>query len=500
VNSEDPHPALPAEESADNRAFPAWERAELPEPPPFRVSDWPKLIGPSLLMAGANIGGGEWLFGPLVTAQYGGRVLWLCTLAIFCQVCYNLAIQRYSLCCGESVLVGFLRTPPGVRFWILFYLVMDLGTYWPYLAANAAVPLAAVILGRLPGAEDDALVRGLSYALFLSAFVPLIFGGKIYNSLQRVMVTKLVLVLAYLGFIALFWVGLDTKWEIASGFYRFGALPEGDFNWATLAAFAAVSGAGGLSNISFSNLVRDKGWGMGAVVGAIPSAVGGKAIELSHTGKTFEVTPANLARWRGWIGLIHRDQLALWAPACVLGMALPAMISYEFIRGARNIEGNAVAAMTAQSLAARHGEIFWFLTLLCGFAILYPTQISNLDSVSRRWTDVIWMGVRRLHTLEGNKVKFVYYGILLLYGLWGLIALRISPNPLVLAIATGVMMNVGLSVSALHVIYVNRRLLPRQLRPAWVLEAGLVFCSLFYGAISGIALWQELPRLQAWLS
>jgi hypothetical protein len=81
-----------------------------------------------------------------------------------------------------------------------------------------------------------------------------------------------------------------------------------------------------------------------------------------------------------------------------------------------------------------------------------------------------------------------------------LIALRISPNPLVLAIATGVMMNLGLAVSALHVIYVNRRLLPRPLRPSWVLEAGLVFCSLFYGAISGVALLQEWPRLQVWLS
>ena len=28
-------------------------------------------------MAGANIGGGEWTLGPLVTAQYGGRVMQL---------------------------------------------------------------------------------------------------------------------------------------------------------------------------------------------------------------------------------------------------------------------------------------------------------------------------------------------------------------------------------------------------------------------------------------
>src|SRR4029453_9400567 len=185
-----------------------------------------------------------------------------------------------------------------------------------------------------------------SYVIFLAAFVPLIFGGKVYNSLQRVLVIKLVLVLSYLSFIAIFWVSWDTKAEIVSGFFRFGSLPQSEFNWATLAAFAAISGAGGLSNISFSNLVRDKGWGMGSKVGALPSAIGGKAIKLSHTGIVFDVNQESIRRWNGWLRHIRRDQLALWGPACLIGFALPAMMSYQFIRGLKNVDGNAVAAMT----------------------------------------------------------------------------------------------------------------------------------------------------------
>ena len=473
-------------------AFTPWEKSELPDPPVFRAREWTKLIGPGLLMAGSNIGGGEWLFGPLVTAQYGGRVLWIATIAILVQVCYNLVIQRYALYCGESVLVGFLRTPPSTRFWIAFYLMIDLGSYWPYLSANAAVPIAAVILKRLPTATDGALVRALSYSVFLTAFVPLIFGGKIYNSLERVMVTKLTLILTYLGAIAVFWVSWDSQWEIISGLFRFGALPETEFSWATLAAFAAIAGAGGLTNIAFSNLVRDKGWGMGAQVGAIPSAVGGKTIKLSHTGKVFDLTAENLRRWKGWMRLLLRDQMALWAPACLVGMAVPAMISYEFIRGAKNIEGNAVAAMTARAIADRHGEIFWFLTLLCGFAILFPTQVSNLDGISRRWTDVIWMGSKRLRHLEGNSVKYPYYAILVGYGTWGLIALRFSPNPLALAIMSGVLVNIAMAFSAVHLLYVNQRLMPAQLRAPWPLRVGLVCCAVFYGGISTIALWSKL--------
>ena len=479
--------------------FQPWHRDELPAAPVFRWRRWTLLIGPGLMMVGANIGGGEWLMGPLVTAQYGGRVMWLATLSILMQLFYNLSVMRYALYCGEPIFIGFFRTPPGPRFWTVFYIVMDLGALWPYLSSNAAVPLAAVLLGHLPGAGDDALVRSLGYAIFLSSLVPLIFGGKIYNTLERMMVAKLALVLSYLGLVALLWVSWDTWWSIGSGLFRFGALPEREFNWAALAAFSAVAGAGGLTNSFFSNYARDKGWGMGPQVGAIPSAIGGRKIALSHTGKVFELTGENLARWKGWLRYIRRDQWALWAPGCLIGMALPALFSYEFIRGVSQVEGHALAAMSAQAMAARHGAIFWFLTLLCGFLILAPTQVSQIDGMCRRWTDVIWTGVRRLHRLEGNKVKYVYYTILVLYGLWGLVALRLTPNPMVLAIASGVMMNFALAFSALHTLYVLMTLMPKELRPGWPQRLGLVACSAFYFTISSIAFRQQWPQVAAWL-
>ena len=58
-------------------------------------------------------------------------------------------------------------------------------------------------------------------------------------------------------------------------------------NIAVIGAFAGYAGGGGLSNSTYSNFVRDKGWGMGSVVGAIPSAIGGRHVTLSHVGKVF---------------------------------------------------------------------------------------------------------------------------------------------------------------------------------------------------------------------
>lgn len=55
--------------------LPAWGKAELAAPPPrYGRAGLLALLGPGLVMVGANIGGGEWLFGPVVTARYGGML------------------------------------------------------------------------------------------------------------------------------------------------------------------------------------------------------------------------------------------------------------------------------------------------------------------------------------------------------------------------------------------------------------------------------------------
>ena len=120
------------------------------------------------------------------------------------QVFCNLEMTRYAVYCGESIIVGYLRTWPGPLFWMWWYAILDLAAIWPFNASNAAVPLAAAMLGRLPGAGEVSiagflmpewqLVKVLGYLIFLAAFGPLILGGTIYKRLERVMTVKLVLV------------------------------------------------------------------------------------------------------------------------------------------------------------------------------------------------------------------------------------------------------------------------------------------------------------------
>jgi hypothetical protein len=524
-----PSPSGPAVKQVPAGCMPPWEVGQLPEPPRIRWS--PRaLVGPGLMMAGAAIGGGEWLMGPSVTARYGGMIMWLATLSILFQVVYNLEVMRYTLYCGESIFIGFFRLLPGPRFWACFYIFIDFFAIWPYLSANAAVPLHAALLGHLPTADQKVYTQWLAYGVFLLAFVPLIFGGKVYTSLERLMVAKVVLVLGYLLFVGIFFVSWETWVEVFAGFvflsqgtdgtWGFHLLPGAaiqpgwtviggvqlglagqsvtpalSLDWALLAAFAAIAGIGGLNNSQLSNYSRDKGWGMGSQVGAIPSIVGGKGIALAHTGQVFPLTEESFSRWKGWLKVIRRDQLVIWFFGCVLGMAIPSLVSLEFVRG-MSVQGDQVAAATAVGIVTTTGvEIFWFLTLLCGFLVLAPSQVTTMDGIVRRWTDVLWTGNRWLQRLEGHQVKKVYYGLLGAYAVWGLFVLTFLPQPLVMVKVSGVLMNFALGFSAFHTLAVNLIFLPKPLRPGWVARFGLVGCGVFFIGISVLGFPQALRDL-----
>ena len=110
----------------------------------------------------------------------------------------------------------------------------------------------------------------------------------------------------------------------------------------------------------------------------------------------------------------------IWIVCCFLGMALPCMMSLQFIRNAP-LSGSRVAAMSAEGMAARYPEyafLLWPLALLISFIVLAPNQISSGDLLPRRWGDVLWTVSRQARRLKGNQVRYLYYGILAIYGVW----------------------------------------------------------------------------------
>ncbi len=508
-----------------SRQMPRWNTGELAPAPHFGWRQIPTLIGPGLVMGAAAVGGGEWLTGPLVTAKYGGALLWLATLSILGQVIYNIEISRYTLYTGEPIFTGKFRIWPGPMFWPFLYLLMDFGSFLPYLCSNASMPLLAMFWGELPNPKlpaHDFYLKMTACGILLMTLVPLIFGGKVYRSLKWIMSAKLVFVLGFLGFLALFYSTWDTWREILSGFVRFGTLPyepaepggqpqllnavTGWWNGLSMprldlsmigmvTAMAAIAGNGGLTNTPISNFTRDQGWGMGKEVGAIPSIIGGRSITLSHVGKVFQVTSESLRRWKGWVRHVMREQYYVWMPACFLGMALPSMLSVQFLdRGVAPTDKWQAAGMTAEGVSKAvgpaMGPLFWYLTLFCGFLILVTSAIMTMDGALRRWVDVSWTASKTLRTWDTHWIGKLYFGALCAYAVFGLIMLNIAPGNQLL-VWTTTFYNFALGFSCWHVVVVNTVLLPPELRPTIFRRVLLVVAGMFYTFIGILATMAE---------
>ncbi len=525
--------------------MPAWTVGELPEAPRFRWSQLALMLGPGLVMGGAAIGGGEWLTGPVVTARYGGALLWLATLSVVFQVIYNVEISRYTLYSGEPIFTGKFRIAPHPIFWLVLYLILDFGSILPYLASNAAIPLAAMIRGKIPDPSlpaDMSLLKILSCGIFLSVFIPLCVGGRVYNSIKIMMSIKLVIVLGFLTLLAVCFSTRENWKEIGSGFFKFGNVPiipaedlnkdgiqdDGEekhgpridnvfsavrhqrsiaFDFALvgmLASMAAISGNGGLTNTPISSFTRDQGWGMGKHVGAIPSMVGGHEIELSHTGKVFHITQDSLKRWFRWVAHVEREQYLVWLPACFIGLALPSMLSIRFLeRGTLLKDKWQAAGMTAggvrdavtEATNPGLGGAFWYMTLCCGLLILGTSMVATADGVLRRWVDVFWTSSKRLQNWDPRHIGRLYFGVLCAYMVLGLFMLIFVPGDKLLVTATGMMYNYALGFSCLHTLVINCTLLPRELQPKLWQKTGLVFGAMFFLSIGVLATYDAVPGL-----
>ena len=491
-------------------------------------------------MMGIQIGGGEWLFGPEVTARYGGGLMWIATVAIVLQVFYNLECGRYALYCGEPIMTGFMRLRPGPAFWMGLVLLLNFSALIPGLSTHGAAVIASLVLGHPAGIEDKWLVTVLAYACLGAVALPVLIGGKVYNTMQAVMTAKVVVVLGFCLIVGVLFVSAQGWINVFGGFVKFGQVPVSDgrggeklvnafgylfehgewpiialSNIAVLGAFAGYAGGGGLSNSTYSNFVRDKGWGMGAHVGAIPSAVGGRSITLSHLGKTFPLTTANLARWRGWWRTVLADQVCIWAPGCFMGMALPALLSIGFAQHSTLSKQTtkldwAQAVITADGMHHAPGfapwlaQALWVMTLIVGVMVLLPSQMSIVDDFSRRWTDILWSGNRRVRDrMQPQQVKVIYYAILTAYVVWTFICAWLfsaygHPKLMVLIIAN--VNNLALGVTAFVLLRVNRRLLPRELRPDAFHSAGLAACGVFYlGMALLVFVSKQLPMIREML-
>jgi hypothetical protein len=421
-----------------------------------------------------------------VVVTQGPGLLWLTVVAVLLQAILNLEMGRYTMYTGEPILSGFMRTWPGPGFWGWVYAALTfLQLGWPAIALSAATAAAALILGRIPGEQDARLVIALGYVTFAACLVIVSAGKKVERTVELAMRFMVVWIFTYLLLVDVTTVSSATWGRIFSGLVSFGNVPAGS-DWRLLAAFAAYSGLGGVANTFITNWMRDKGYGMGSTVGYIPTAFGPGG-RLSATGNVFETSPQSLRAWRRWWAFFSVDQWGVFALGSIGGMTLTTLMALQYVPPRAQLDGWAVVNMQAQSVAAVHGPVFWFLTLTCGFWVLFSTQLGFVDGIPRAITDMLWTGSSAVRRWRGGDVRTVYYSVLILYLAWGCLTLHLA-QPLTLLLLAANIGGANFVLLSLHTLVVNRRFLPRELRPPLWREAAILLCTVFYGTFAVVSL------------
>jgi hypothetical protein len=174
-------------------------------------------------------------------------------------------------------------------------------------------------------------------------------------------------------------------------------------------------------------------------------------------------------------------------------MALPALLYVTFIPFGTDIRGPGISAALASSERAEVGSLLAGVIAFLGAWILFKTQLDVLEGMVRAVTDMLWTGSRRVRAWRGGDVRAVYYSVLAAAVVWGVVALRLA-QPIVLLQLAANIAGVTLVVASLHLLYLNTRLLPSELRPPLWRRAALLCMALFYGFFATLSFQSLLNR------
>jgi len=469
-------------------SLPAWEIDDLPAPLPFTFRNLLRTIGPGAILLASSIGGGEWLIGPAIAVKYGNGILWIATVAILLQLILNLEGIRYTLYTGEPIIIGIMRLRPGFRLWSSTYIVATIAQLGvPALAAGCASVLFATFASRLADTADVTAVTWLTYGVIASTALILLSGRTIERMLEVVSTVMIVCIMSFLLVANCMFVPLSHWIDTLVGFFQFGHIPM-DVDAMLLATFAATAGSGGVGNLVITNWYRDKGFGMGAKVGAIRGALSDSSGLTTAVGKVFPITEQNLSRWREWWRYVNVDQIWLWGCGCFVGMYLNVNLATHVIPSGTEMDHMAAGAFQAKYMAEQLWSGFWFLALLNGFWALFSTHLGNTDILIRTVTDILWVSSPYVRKKWRMTISRLYYTLLAVFTVWGMIAVHWG-HAMTLFKILGTIAGPVLAIAGLQILAVNTTLLPVELRPKLWRRAALVLCTLCYSSLSIFVIW-----------
>ncbi len=441
------------------------------------------IVGPSLIALGVSIGSGEWLIGPLNIATYGFRgVYFIILISALLQVLYNVEVARFTVATGEPPIVAFGRTPPGFWFWtpfavFCFYLAFIVGGW----VAGAGQTLFPLLFGKAPvmtAAGDLGTVRWLGTGLLVVILLITFFSKKISRALELWNGGMVIFILFSLIVFVIALVPVRVMGDALISLV-IPAIPKGATakDLGSLAGFTAT--AAGL-NYFILGFYRDKGYGMGYKVGFLAGGRGRQEAIL-HAGVTFPDDEKNAKMWKRWFRFLLVDQWGVFFVGAILGMALPGMlVGYlNTLPGHATASSSNMPVWVAGEMQRNISPLFYYWALLVGFFILFSTQMTVFETLTRNFVDAAYgVSARFRKMIGGDPRKFYFPWMVFLLIVISIIIRLALPTEIVQYSAN--MSNFASLFFPLVMIYLNLKL-PKVARMRWWGILAMILNFLFFG-------------------
>ena len=459
--------------------LPAPRTEKLPAPLPLR-----RMIGPGIILLGLSIGSGEFVLWPRLTAQYGFAVFWACWIGVTIQFFLNMEIERYTLATGESAVTGFVRLWRG--FGPIFLVCATVPWIWPGWATGGATLLTWEIGGGS--------VTALAVAGLILAGAVLSLGPVVYETVETIQIALVALIFSLLVVLVLLVVRMDSLAALAAGAVRFGQVPEG-IELPLLLGALAFAGAGGTANLSQSNYIKDKGYGMGRFIGRITSPFTGREEAGNEVGAVFEGTEEELARWRVWWRRANVEHGVSFWLLCLVSLALFCLLTHALLgEGGAPPEGLSFIRDQATAIESRFGAWGRHAFLWAGIAVLFSTELGLLDSVTRVVVDLLKTSFLRGSTrFSLSRLYFIVLWSLIGFGV--VILAAGLDQPLQLLVLSASLNAVVMFLYSGLLLWVGWRCFEPPLRPSPLRVAALCASFAFFGYFSIVTIWDRFQAL-----
>jgi hypothetical protein len=457
--------------------LPGREVRELPEPP----RNYWRLVGPGIVAGGVGLSSGEFVLWPYIASQVGLVLLWGAFIGVITQFFINMEVERYTLATGETVLTGFNRF---WRHWGLLFAVMGyFANLWPGWAISSAT-LTSYLFG------GNATTIGVVTLLIIG--FSLTFAPVVYVALERLIFVKVAAVLVLVVLAVAFAITPESWTALPEGFTQIGTLPEG-LGIALVFSAVAFAGSGGAQNLCQSNWIRDKGFGMGQYVPRLVSPVtGAPQAADTATSYIFEMTAANLTRWRSWWRFANVEQLFSFGLVTVVTIALTSLLAHSTVFGRPDLPNNvSFLRIEAEQLQRMVGPWFGVLFLAVGAFALFGSAMGIIDYTSRLAADIL-----KTTYVPGVSESRAYFWLV-----WGMVGLGCMillvglSQPITLLVISASTGGTMMFLYSFMLIALNRRMLPGAIRIGRFRTAALVWSTLMFGTLAILTIYTQIQTL-----